>query len=130
MRDIPLPLVTSGVEAANLREMALEELNRRGQRSYEIRQREVGAAKAITAEMKRKAHLDVVMNYTHRLEVVRRDYMAGGGLETFLSIERPCGDICAVKSKENIPGDQLIGLLRLRKMPRGKRNGGSIRPEL
>lgn len=80
--------------------------------------------------MKRKAHLDVVMNYTHRLEVVRRDYMAGGGLETFLSIERPCGEQCAVTSTENIPGDQLVGLLRLRKMPRGRRAGGSIRPEL
>lgn len=30
MRDIPLPLITSGVEASNLREMAIAELARRG----------------------------------------------------------------------------------------------------
>lgn len=37
MRDIPLPLVTSGVEAANLRELALEEVKKRNKVSLEIR---------------------------------------------------------------------------------------------
>ena len=37
MRDIPLPLITSGVEAANLRELALEEVKRRNKVSLEIR---------------------------------------------------------------------------------------------
>lgn len=37
MRDIPLPLITSGVDCSNLRELALAELARRGQFSMEIR---------------------------------------------------------------------------------------------
>ena len=37
MRDIPLPLVTAGVEAANLREEALADLRKRKIVSFEIR---------------------------------------------------------------------------------------------
>uniref|UniRef100_A0A8C0PHF3 Elongator complex protein 3 n=1 Tax=Canis lupus familiaris TaxID=9615 RepID=A0A8C0PHF3_CANLF len=67
-RDIPMPLVSSGVEHGNLRELAF------------ARMKDLGI----------------------QVELVRRDYVANGGWETFLSYEDPDQDI-------------LIGLLRLRK---------------
>ncbi|XP_029452042.1 elongator complex protein 3 isoform X3 [Rhinatrema bivittatum] len=67
-RDIPMPLVSSGVEHGNLRELAL------------ARMKDLGT----------------------EVELIRRDYVANGGWETFLSYEDPEQDI-------------LIGLLRLRK---------------
>ncbi|CAL5972614.1 Histone_acetyltransferase Elp3 [Hexamita inflata] len=124
MRDIPLPLITSGVEAANLRELALAELTRRGQFSMEIRQREAGISQATSEEIERKTGLDRGFTdfKTHKLEVVRRDYAAGGSVETFISAEQPGGVGCHPPI--------LVGLLRLRQMPLGKRKGGSIRKEL
>ncbi|KAM9273787.1 elongator complex protein 3 isoform 2-T2 [Cariama cristata] len=77
-RDIPMPLVSSGVEHGNLRELAL------------ARMKDLGT----------------------QIELVRRDYVANGGWETFLSYEDPEQDI-------------LVGLLRLRKC-----SEESFRPEL
>eukprot|EP00767_Chilomastix_cuspidata_P003927 gnl/Chilomastix_cuspidata/4054.p1 GENE.gnl/Chilomastix_cuspidata/4054~~gnl/Chilomastix_cuspidata/4054.p1 ORF type:complete len:548 (+),score=159.76 gnl/Chilomastix_cuspidata/4054:29-1672(+) len=106
MRDIPLPLATSGATAANIREEAARELEKTGRASLEIRQREVGIAGASD----------------RNAELVRRDYCASGGWETFLSYEVPRG---------HGEAPLLVGLLRLRKIPRGRggRNLG-IRPEL
>ncbi|KAG0637697.1 hypothetical protein HOY80DRAFT_238066 [Tuber brumale] len=89
-RDIPMPLVTSGVENGNLRELALSRMKDFGTTCRDVRTREVGIQ-----EVKNKVRPDQV-------ELIRRDYTANGGWETFLSYEDPKQDI-------------LIGLLRLRK---------------
>lgn len=90
-RDIPMPLVSSGVEHGNLRELALQRMRDLDLPCRDVRAREVG--------MKR-IHDGID---PENAELVRRDYMANGGWETFLSYEDPAGDI-------------LIGLLRLRKL--------------
>ncbi|CCX34623.1 hypothetical protein FPQ18DRAFT_335855 [Pyronema domesticum] len=89
-RDIPMPLVTAGVENGNLRELALSRMKDFGTTCRDVRTREVGIQ-----EVKNKVRPDQV-------EYLRRDYTANGGWETFLSYEDPKQDI-------------LIGLLRLRK---------------
>lgn len=89
-RDIPMPLVTSGVENGNLRELALSRMKDFGTICRDVRTREVGIN-----EVKNKIR-------PSQVELVRRDYTANGGWETFLAYEDPKQDI-------------LIGLLRLRK---------------
>jgi len=89
-RDIPMPLVSSGVEHGNLRELALQKLNDWNARCLDIRSREVGM---------KQIHHQVV---PEQVELVRRDYVANNGWETFLSYE-------------DVQQDILIGLLRLRK---------------
>ncbi|XP_070803258.1 elongator complex protein 3 [Pituophis catenifer annectens] len=89
-RDIPMPLVTSGVEHGNLRELALARMKDLGTECRDVRTREVGIQ-----EIHHKVR-------PYQVELVRRDYVANGGWETFLSYEDPEQDI-------------LIGLLRLRK---------------
>lgn len=85
-----MPLVTSGVENGNLRELCLQRMRDLGTECRDVRTREVG-----------------IQDIHHRIrpdqvELIRRDYTANGGWETFLSYEDPEQDI-------------LIGLLRLRK---------------
>ncbi len=99
-RDIPMPLVTSGVEHGNLRELALARMRDLGLACRDVRTREVGIK-----DIHHKVQPDQV-------ELVRRDYVANGGWETFLAYEDPRQDI-------------LIGLLRLRQC-----SPGSFRPEL
>ncbi|XP_021797864.1 elongator complex protein 3 isoform X5 [Papio anubis] len=89
-RDIPMPLVSSGVEHGNLRELALARMKDLGIQCRDVRTREVGIQ-----EIHHKVR-------PYQVELVRRDYVANGGWETFLSYEDPDQDI-------------LIGLLRLRK---------------
>lgn len=89
-RDIPMPLVTSGVENGNLRELALSRMEDFGTTCRDVRTREVGIN-----EVKNKIR-------PSQVELVRRDYAANGGWETFLAYEDPKQDI-------------LIALLRLRK---------------
>ena len=89
-RDIPMPLVSSGVEYGNLREHALARLAQLGLRCRDVRTREVGIT-----EIHNRGRPNSV-------ELVRRDYYANGGWETFLSYE-------------DIEQDILIGLLRLRR---------------
>eukprot|EP01117_Protostelium_nocturnum_P006808 TRINITY_DN2445_c1_g1_i1.p1 TRINITY_DN2445_c1_g1~~TRINITY_DN2445_c1_g1_i1.p1 ORF type:complete len:580 (-),score=210.52 TRINITY_DN2445_c1_g1_i1:17-1756(-) len=99
-RDIPMPLVTSGVEYGNLRELCLARMRDLGTKCRDVRTREVGIQ-----DIHHKVKPDQV-------ELVRRDYTANGGWETFLAYEDPQQDI-------------LIGLLRLRKC-----SPGSFRPEM
>jgi elongator complex protein 3 len=99
-RDIPMPLVTSGVEHGNLRELALNRMKDLGTTCRDVRTREVGIQ-----DIHNKVQPDQV-------ELIRRDYTANGGWETFLSYEDPHQDI-------------LIGLLRLRKC-----SEAAFRPEL
>jgi len=121
MRDIPLPLVTSGVESSNLRESALARLAQMGLISQEVRQREVGVgADYQESEKTNESTVD-----QGQVELLRRDYWANGGWETFLSIETPGGAM-------NGPSRSILhALLRLRRIPRGggARNLG-LRPEL
>ncbi|XP_046878013.1 elongator complex protein 3 [Hypomesus transpacificus] len=99
-RDIPMPLVSSGVEHGNLRELALARMKDMGTECRDVRTREVGIQ-----EIHHKLR-------PYQVELVRRDYVANGGWETFLSYEDPEQDI-------------LIGLLRLRRC-----SAQSFRPEL
>ncbi|XP_067623312.1 elongator complex protein 3 [Eurosta solidaginis] len=89
-RDIPMPLVSSGVEHGNLRELALARMKDWGTDCRDVRTREVGIQ-----EIHNKVR-------PYEIELIRRDYVANGGWETFLSYEDPKQDI-------------LVGLLRLRK---------------
>ncbi|KAJ2744028.1 Elongator subunit [Coemansia sp. BCRC 34301] len=89
-RDIPMPLVSSGVEHGNLRELALQRMKDLGTTCRDVRTREVGIVDIHTKVQ------------PEQVELIRRDYVANGGWETFLSYEDPDADI-------------LIGLLRLRK---------------
>jgi elongator complex protein 3 len=89
-RDIPMPLVSSGVEHGNLRELALARMRDLGLPCRDVRTREVGI---------RDIHHRVRPD---QVELVRRDYTANGGWETFLAYEDPNTDI-------------LVGLLRLRR---------------
>lgn len=99
-RDIPMPLVTSGVEHGNIRELVLQRMSEMGLPCRDVRTREVGIV---------KIHKQVDPT---QVELVRRDYTANGGWETFLSYEDPKQDI-------------LIGLLRLRRCGQD-----TFRPEL
>ena len=85
-----MPLVTSGVENGNLRELALARMKDFGTTCRDVRTREVGVN-----EIKNKIR-------PNQIELVRRDYVANGGWETFLAYEDPKQDI-------------LVALLRLRK---------------
>jgi elongator complex protein 3 len=85
-----MPLVTSGVENGNLRELALSRMKDFGTTCRDVRTREVGIN-----EVKNRIR-------PSQVELVRRDYTANGGWETFLAYEDPKQDI-------------LIALLRLRK---------------
>ncbi|KAH1004552.1 hypothetical protein HUJ05_005348 [Dendroctonus ponderosae] len=100
-RDIPMPLVSSGVEHGNLRELALERMKDLGLKCRDVRTREVGIT-----EIHEKVR-------PHDVEPIRRDYYANGGWETFLSYEDPKQDI-------------LVGLLRLRQCSKET----TFRPEL
>jgi len=99
-RDIPMPLVTSGVDHGNLRELALARMKDFGSECRDVRTREVGIQ-----EIHNKVR-------PYEIELIRRDYVANGGWETFLSYEDPEQDI-------------LVGLLRLRKL-----SEETFRPEL
>ncbi|KAM0679839.1 Elongator subunit [Glugoides intestinalis] len=99
-RDIPMTLVSSGVEHGNIRELALARMKDYGTRCRDVRTREVGI---------KGIHEDVSPD---EVELVRRDYVASEGWETFLSYE-------------DVKQDILVGLLRLRKC-----SNKTFRPEL
>jgi elongator complex protein 3 len=82
-RDIPSGLIGAGVEKSNLRELVEEAIRRKGIDAKEIRYREP-RARTLPAE---------------EPELCRTDYDAGGGRETFLSIEA---------------GNCILGFARLR----------------
>ncbi|KAJ8487915.1 hypothetical protein ONZ51_g3911 [Trametes cubensis] len=115
-RDIPLPLVTSGCEnSGNLRELAL---NRMKDFGAECRDRACLLTVFDKLYIWGTAHTIQIHEIHHKVrpesvELLRRDYTANGGWETFLSYEDPERDI-------------LIGLLRLRKCS----DEGTFRPEL
>ncbi|GGM79120.1 tRNA uridine(34) 5-carboxymethylaminomethyl modification radical SAM/GNAT enzyme Elp3 [Thermogymnomonas acidicola] len=83
-RDIPVKFISAGVKRSDIRNLAERMLAENGMSTMEIRSREVG---------KRGTDLE-------DCRLVRRDYMAAGGREVFLSYETGSGDI--------------VGFLRLR----------------
>jgi len=99
-RDIPMPLVSSGVDHGNLRELAIRRMEELDLQCRDVRTREVGIK-----QIHQRINPDQV-------ELIRRDYTANGGWETFLSYEDPVADV-------------LIGLLRLRKV-----SDVAFRPEM
>lgn len=99
-RDIPMPLVSSGVEHGNIRELALARMSDYGMKCRDVRTREVGI---------QEIHHKIK---PYNIELIRRDYVASNGWETFLSYE-------------DVEQDILIGLLRLRKC-----GSSTIKPEL
>lgn len=78
------------MEHGNLRELALARMKDLGLKCRDVRTREVGIQ-----EIHNKVR-------PYEVELIRRDYVANRGWETFLSYEDPIQDI-------------LVGLLRLRK---------------
>jgi elongator complex protein 3 len=99
-RDIPMPLVTSGVDHGNLRELAMKRMEELDLQCRDVRTREVGIK-----QIHQRINPDQV-------ELIRRDYTANGGWETFISYEDPVSDV-------------LIGLLRLRQI-----SDAAFRPEI
>ena len=77
-----MPLVTSGVENGNLRELALARMRDMGLRCRDVRTREVGIK-----DIHDKVRPDEV-------ELIRRDYAANSGWETFLAYEDPKQGAC------------------------------------
>jgi elongator complex protein 3 len=90
-RDIPMPIVTSGVDNGNLRELVLNRMKELKIACRDVRTREVGI---------QEVHHKVK---PEEIELIRRDYFANDGWETFISYEDPRLDI-------------LVGLLRLRRL--------------
>lgn len=88
-RDVPMTLVSAGVENGNLRTLAMDRLKERGGKCRDVRAREVGIT-----EIREKIR-------PTRVELMRRDFMADDGWETVLSYE-------------DVEQDILIGLVRLR----------------
>lgn len=72
-----MPLVSSGVDNGNLRELALARMKDMNLPCRDVRTREVGI-REIHHKMK-----------AEQIELVRRDYVANNGWETFLSYEDP-----------------------------------------
>ncbi len=89
MRDIPSTEVDAGPQLTNMRQMALQELHKEGERCRCIRCREVG-------HVKRTHNLE-----PENPEMVERVYDASGGKEFFLSYE-------------DVEKDIILGFLRLR----------------
>lgn len=88
-RDIPANLIDAGVKKSNLRQLVLANMESNGERCRCIRCREVG-------------HREYKENViTGDVEIVRRDYDAGGGKEMFISIE-------------DTDRDSIVGYCRLR----------------
>lgn len=70
-----MPLVSSGVEKGNIRELALKKMEKLNWTCRDIRTREVGI---------KEIHHKIV---PEQVELIRRDYYANEGWETFLSYE-------------------------------------------
>lgn len=90
-RDVPAPVISSGVKKSNLRQMVENEMKDHGKTCRCIRCREIGHR-----SLKQNIDLEEL-----QIEFIRREYTASGGIEIFLSLEDPTWDV-------------IIGYLRLR----------------
>ncbi len=89
-RDIPSPQIIAGVKKSNIRQLARQRLEERGQRCRCIRCREVGH------NMLKGRQVD-----PDSIELTMESYEACGGMEHFIAFE-------------DVSNDILIGFLRLR----------------
>lgn len=93
-RDIPVPMIESGIDKSNVREMAVELLRTKYGvacqciRCREVGIRQVGGQKRTSPEAWR---------------LVRRDYASSGGQEVFLSFEDPTDQTLAGYLRLRIP---------------------------
>ncbi len=92
MRDIPSTEVDAGPQLTNMRQMALEEMEKEGERCRCIRCREVGHVRRKRGEA------------PDDIRLLERTYDSSGGKEFFLSFEDPVKDI-------------ILGFTRLRAPP-------------
>ena len=90
-RDVPAPVIISGVKKSNLRQFVRKELNDHGKTCRCVRCREIGH-KSLEKKIDFNA-LDIVFT--------RRHYKACDGIEVFLSLEDKTQDV-------------IVGYLRLR----------------
>jgi len=90
-RDIPAPLIIAGVNKSNLRQLVLQKLKEQGIRCRCIRCREIGHRMAI----------DKVRLNPDKIKILKTNYTASEGEETFISAE-------------DMENDVLVGYLRLR----------------
>ncbi len=90
-RDVPAPMISSGVKKSNLRQFVENEMKDHGKTCRCIRCREIGHK-----SLKKKIDLDVL-----DIKLTRRQYEASNGCEIFLSLE----------DKRQ---DTILGYLRLR----------------
>lgn len=72
-----MPLVTSGVDNGNLRELALQKMRDMNIPCRDVRTREVGI---------KEVHFKIK---PEQIEFIRRDYFANDGWESFLAYEDP-----------------------------------------
>jgi len=149
-RDIPMPLVSSGVENGNLRELALGRVKDFGAECRDVRYREVGvrrdhhlfsiplAANLLADEgsCRDSFQIQEIHNKVRpfHLDLIRRDYVANGPfyLSVLLSAAPAdwpvnlAGGWETFLSYEDAEQDVLVGLLRLRKCS----EEGTFRKEL
>ncbi|HEV2520720.1 MAG TPA: tRNA uridine(34) 5-carboxymethylaminomethyl modification radical SAM/GNAT enzyme Elp3 [Thermoplasmata archaeon] len=93
-RDIPARLIAAGVRTSNLRQVALAELARRGERCRCLRCREAGRSASPPAD---------------RFELRSERYEAGGGTEVFFSFEDPASDTVGAFLRLRFPSDRTEG---------------------
>jgi elongator complex protein 3 len=92
-----MPLVSSGVEHGNIRELVLQRMNELGLPCRDVRTREVGI---------KQIHEKIL---PENIELIRRDYVAQGGWETFLAYEDPQQDILIGKRNLRcVLGDHVL----------------------
>jgi elongator complex protein 3 len=82
-RDIPLHQIEAGLDVGNLRELVNQRMKSLNLRNPTIRFREIGHF-----QMRNDERIDF-----DSIRLVRRDYDASGGIESFLSFEEPDSDV-------------------------------------
>ncbi|MEM3606898.1 MAG: tRNA uridine(34) 5-carboxymethylaminomethyl modification radical SAM/GNAT enzyme Elp3, partial [Candidatus Bathyarchaeia archaeon] len=95
-RDIPAKLIVAGVKKSNLRELAQEELKRKGLKCSCIRCREIGH-KMLKENVKPKFE---------NLQLNIEEYKASEGVELFISIDEPSVDALISYLRLRIPSEK------------------------
>ena len=93
-RDIPARLIAAGVRTSNVRQLALARLEAQGKRCVCLRCREVGRRATPSPES---------------FDLVRTDYRASGGEETFLAFTDPASDAVAGYLRLRFPSTATDG---------------------
>lgn len=93
-RDIPTSIIEAGVDKSNLRQLVQEHLREQGKRCRCIRCREVGR--------RDRAEPD-----PEALQIVRRSYVASGGIEEFISVEDEERNTLVAFLRLRIPSEEV-----------------------